>query len=827
LRGFFEDRKVATSPRGGESTAFLAAALVFLAVGVGGRYLLARLQVLDERILARTVEPLGQLALWGLEAGSGRPRLDTLRLDSLERAYARTYIDADDSIRFLRLRRSRATVPGERGRDAAFRSAVGKNVEGARAMLEENRRETERSGWLFLLVACAGAAACLGLAWNHRRMEAGRREREAALRKADEERRRSEKRFHDLVETASVAIRITFQGRNIYANRACMDLFGYRDLESFRRVPVRETYAPVSRDLIDSVIRAATERREQPIPYEATCLRADGSEFRARISTSSIELEEGPAAVGFIVDTTVEMAAQEKLLRSDARFRQLVENSPTAIRISVQGRMLYANPACVDLFGYPDMDSLGEVPVAGTFVGKWRELAQATTRATSAEGAILRRTEGRAVRRDGTEFDVRVSNFGIQLEEGFAIVGFLQDTTAENEALEKLVRSEARFRSLIEDPSLAIRISRQGRILYANRACLDLFGYDREEEFLAISIDETYAPSDRDLVQDWTVSIENGASRGSANQVVCRRRDGTEFFSQAFAAKVNLEDGEAIVGFHFDVTESVKMRMRAEEQREQLIHADRMSSLGVLTAGVAHEVNNPNNLVRFNADLLEKILSEMEPVLDAHAAADPAWELAGIPYAEMKPEIRALLAGMRDGSDRIRDIVDGLKDFARRPAVGSMRAGVDPAAVARSAARLVSSLVRRSTDRWEEDLPEGLPRVRGDSQQLEQVVVNLLTNACQALPGRDRPLRLSVQTDSDRSWVEIEVEDGGTGIPPENLPKILDPFFTTKREKGGTGLGLSVSWGIVQAHGGQLAFHSREGGGTRVVLRLPAAEGVA
>jgi signal transduction histidine kinase len=148
---------------------------------------------------------------------------------------------------------------------------------------------------------------------------------------------------------------------------------------------------------------------------------------------------------------------------------------------------------------------------------------------------------------------------------------------------------------------------------------------------------------------------------------------------------------------------------------------------------------------------------------------------------------------------------------------------VDLSQVAQSALLLVGNLVRKSTDRFESDLEEDLPKVDGDPQRLEQVVVNLLTNACQALPSRDRLLRVRTRM-SDSGTVELEVEDEGVGIAAENLPKILDPFFTTKREEGGTGLGLAVSWGIVQAHRGQLTFLPREGGGTRAILRIPVSK---
>jgi polar amino acid transport system substrate-binding protein len=276
------------------------------------------------------------------------------------------------------------------------------------------------------------------------------------------------------------------------------------------------------------------------------------------------------------------------------------------------------------------------------------------------------------------------------------------------------------------------------------------------------------------------------------------------------------------VAFLVDTTESVHAAEREEAQREQLVHADRMASLGVLLAGMAHEINNPNNLAMFNAELLERIVTEVEPVLDAHHVLHPDFALSGIPYQEMKPEVHALLEGIRGSTLRIRDIISGLKDFSRRNPVSDHRP-VDLSQVARSSLLLVGNLVRKSTDRFETDMEEDLPKVDGDPQRLEQVVVNLLTNACQALPARDRLLRVRTRM-SDSGTVELEVEDEGVGIAAENLPKILDPFFTTKREEGGTGLGLAVSWGIVQAHRGQLTFLPREGGGTRAILRIPVSK---
>ncbi len=182
-----------------------------------------------------------------------------------------------------------------------------------------------------------------------------------------------------------------------------------------------------------------------------------------------------------------------------------------------------------------------------------------------------------------------------------------------------------------------------------------------------------------------------------------------------------------------------------------------------------------------------------------------------------------MLDDMLAAARRIKHTVEDLKDFARREDAPRLEP-IDLNEVARAAARLVSNAIRKATSRFETDLAAGLPRVRGNARRIEQVVVNLLLNACEALPRPDRAVRLVTRADPARGLVVLEVQDEGSGIPPEHLQRITDPFFTTKRETGGTGLGLSVSARIVKEHGGTLAFDSRVGTGTTAILALPAAE---
>jgi len=271
-----------------------------------------------------------------------------------------------------------------------------------------------------------------------------------------------------------------------------------------------------------------------------------------------------------------------------------------------------------------------------------------------------------------------------------------------------------------------------------------------------------------------------------------------------------------------EVAERKRSEEELREHQQQLVQAHKMAALGVLVSGVAHEINNPNGYILLNMPILKAALLDACEALDARRdELGPSFSLAGLPYDRMREELPCMLDEMLAGGRRIKHIVDDLKNFSRREDAPALEP-VDLNAVAAAAVRLVDNSIRKATRRFTVELAQGLPRVRGNAQRIEQVIVNLLLNACQALPDPDRAVRLATRHDAARGEVILEVADEGVGIPPENLSRLTDPFFTTKREAGGTGLGLSVSASIVKEHGGTLQFRSTVGTGTTASLALRA-----
>jgi signal transduction histidine kinase len=168
----------------------------------------------------------------------------------------------------------------------------------------------------------------------------------------------------------------------------------------------------------------------------------------------------------------------------------------------------------------------------------------------------------------------------------------------------------------------------------------------------------------------------------------------------------------------------------------------------------------------------------------------------------------------------VRDIVSDLKDFARdNPS--DIKDSVDLNDVIGKAVGLTTNLINKSTRQFKLKCQPGLPMVHGNAQRIEQVVINLVVNACQALPDPDRSVTVATRFEASANRIVLEVTDQGEGIPEEHVKRITDPFFTTKREHGGTGLGLAITERIVRDHGGSLVFESTPGEGTTVCVTLP------
>jgi len=257
------------------------------------------------------------------------------------------------------------------------------------------------------------------------------------------------------------------------------------------------------------------------------------------------------------------------------------------------------------------------------------------------------------------------------------------------------------------------------------------------------------------------------------------------------------------------------------ERQKQLVQAEKLASMGQLVSGIAHEINNPIQFIQGNMQILREAIRDILPVLDEKEGKERGLKIARLPYPFFREQVQILLKDMADGAGRIGNIVRDLKTFARRDE-GRLDEKVDVNRVVEAATRLVHNKVKRY--RVEQSLAEGLPTLMGSIIQLEQVVVNTLINAAEAVEDRpDACIRIATRLEDDGRQVCLSISDNGPGMTDEVKDRLFDPFFTTKQRIGGTGLGMSITYGIIKEHGGSIEVDTRLGQGTTFHYILPVA----
>jgi PAS domain S-box-containing protein len=391
-----------------------------------------------------------------------------------------------------------------------------------------------------------------------------------------------------------------------------------------------------------------------------------------------------------------------------------------------------------------------------------------------------------------------------------------------NQMVSYLRAAEGNFKALAENSADAICIlSGEGQILYANQKCSEITGY-AASEFRNMPF--------RDLLHaDEGTGASSRIGQGTAGGNEPQRYE-TRIASKGkriipveiTGARTTWQKKAAEVVIIRDISERKEAEQQLQAQQQQLMRADKLASLGALVAGVAHEVSNPNQVIGMNARFVREGLPRLFALAESADQADETIRLAGMDYREFKAAAASAFSEIESSTVRIEHIVSELKRFVRGGARGP-REPTDLNKVARTIADLSRHLIVKTTDFFLLDLQEDLPRISADRVGLEQVVLNLLQNACHALPDKKRRIRVSTRFDPNLNTLRLEVEDQGTGIPPEDLEKLGDPFFTTRGEQGGTGLGLSVSLRILREHGGTMSFSSTPGRGTTVTVTLPVA----
>lgn len=501
-----------------------------------------------------------------------------------------------------------------------------------------------------------------------------------------------------------------------------------------------------------------------------------------------------------VSELQVDLPSSEALWHE--RFAATLEATVDAVVIIDQvGAIETVNSAVEKIFGYRVSELIGRnvsiLMPAGYARDHDRFLSRYLETGNAKIIGIGREVVGR--RRDGSEFPMDLSVGEGRLGGRRFFVGLVRDIT-ERKALEEQLRQREEELRWAHDNALVATatLDLEGRFRTVNHACSRLYGGDAAE-LLGRRFVELCHADDRSEVESLLGSLTSGERPAFQVRHRCVRRDGEVRYGSLHASTIHDQQARPIrlVIQMVDRTEQIAAERAALEIQERLAHVDRLSLLGEMTAGIAHEVNQPLGAI---ANYSQALLSFID-----QGRFDPAR------HREVVEKIagQALRAG---------EIIRRLRALARRREHG--RASVDLNHVICEVLRLAEIEARLQSVRIELDLDPGLPAVSIDEIQIQQVVLNLLRNAMEAMVNAGvEGDRIEVRSQRRGENIRVSVADHGPGIAAEILDQILDPFFTSKTS--GMGLGLSICQSIVSAHGGELGFENRDGEGATFYFDLP------
>ncbi len=539
---------------------------------------------------------------------------------------------------------------------------------------------------------------------------------------------------------------------------------------------------------------------------------------------------EGQAAtqmLGVIQDVTARRLAELALEESEQKYRAIFNNAPVGIfRTTFAGRFVEANPALAHMLGYANREELlAQVGDLGAGIYSSPDVQSRLLDALQASSGELS-MEIEFKRRDGTPF-FAIVNASLQRDAAgnpLYLDGTIEDVTERKTAQDALRQSEEKFSQLFRlSPDVTVLVNLATRRLAdVNDAFVELFGYDREEAVgkttleLDVYVDESRRGELYELLRR-DGQVENF-------EIEAKRKDGSHFIVLLSCQILDIDGAPHMLGVFRDITETKKMQ-------EMMIQTEKMISVGGIAAGIAHEINNPLGIVLQASQNLEQRTRPDFPK-NLEVASRLGLDLGLLEAYMQERKLDVFIQDIRTAAFRASEIIRHMLDFSRRSE--SKRRVCDIPGIVDKALALAGSdydLKKRYDFKRIDvvrEFDEELPAVNCTETEIEQVLLNLLRNAAQAMALADPPVaepRIVVRVLGLADRVRIEIEDNGPGMPAAVQRRIFEPFYTTKPPGEGTGLGLSVSYFIVtKGHGGRMAVHSEPGAGTRFSLELPVDE---
>ncbi|MEB8434513.1 ATP-binding protein [Cocleimonas sp. KMM 6892] len=387
--------------------------------------------------------------------------------------------------------------------------------------------------------------------------------------------------------------------------------------------------------------------------------------------------------------------------------------------------------------------------------------------------------------------------------------------------------SENNFFQLVDHSSQGILISTDGKIDFCNKQFLRMFDIKSLQDIDYEQFSPYFINYGKEIynVDIQTLNKKNEEYRKVRNEIHLKDTN-QDFLFYTSAAIWNNKFGTLLM--FVDITEAVELKKRLKQQQAKLIQKDKMNTLGVMVTGITHEVNNPNNLIKINAEVIQNSWNEVLPILDEYYAKHPDQELQNIPYDEMRGLLTAAMEDTASASKRIEKIISGLSTFIRGEETLEMSKCELPKIIVETIKMLQPQIKKRRVHIVFDNSVE-LPAFEANSSLINQVFVNLILNAVEACDPRnfqnDQQGEVKIETSVTEDYVYVIIKDNGIGIKEKDINKVFDLFQSSKSTIGGTGIGLSIVYALIKLHHGEIWVESEEGFGSTFTVKLPIKQG--